>query len=77
MLPPAVRAGIDSYPRTVADLLDAGWPHRSRLRRAAVGHGVAFETWQSLAQQGLADTEAAQLIIGLISTADQAAADAG
>ena len=70
-LPPAIRTGIESYPRTIADVLDAGWPRRSRLRRAAIGHGVAFETWQSLAHEGLTDTEAAQLIIGLISTADQ------
>jgi AcrR family transcriptional regulator len=70
-LPPAIRTRIESYPRTVTDVLDAGWPHRSRLRRAAIGHAVAFETWRSLAHEGLTDTEAAQLIIGLISTADQ------
>jgi AcrR family transcriptional regulator len=70
-LPPAIRTRIESYPRTVTDVLDAGWPHRSRLRRAAIGHAVAFETWRSLAHEGLTDTEAAQLIIGLVSTADQ------
>jgi AcrR family transcriptional regulator len=70
MLPPPIRAGIESYPRVVADVLDAGWPRRSRLRRAAIGHGVAFETWQSLTREGLSDTEAAKLIIGLISTAE-------
>ena len=69
VLPPAVRTGIESYPRMIADVLDAGWPRRSRLRRAAIGHGVAFETWQSLSHQGLTDSEAAQLIIGLISAA--------
>jgi AcrR family transcriptional regulator len=71
VLPLAIRAGIQSYPPTVADVLDAGWPRRSRLRRAAIGHAVAFETWQSLAQEGLTDAEAAKLMIGLISTADQ------
>ena len=71
VLPQPIRAGIESYPRTVADVLDVGWPRRSRLRRAAIGHGVAFETWQSLAHQGLNDTEAAKLIIALISTAAQ------
>lgn len=70
VLPPAIRTGIESYPRTIAGVLDAGWPRRSRLRRAAIGHGVAFETWQSLAHEGLSDTEAAKLIIGLISTAE-------
>ncbi len=70
-LPRAIRTGIESYQRTIADVLDAGWARRSRLRRAAIGHAVAFETWQSLAHEDLTDTEAAQLIIGLISTADQ------
>jgi AcrR family transcriptional regulator len=70
-LPPAIRAGIESYPRTVADVLDAGWPRRCRLRRAAIGHAVAFETWRSLAHEGLSDVEAAKLIIGMISTAVQ------
>jgi AcrR family transcriptional regulator len=74
VLPPAIRAGIESYPRTVADVLEAGWPRRSRLRRAAIGHAVAFETWQSLAHEGLSDPEAAKLIIGMISTADQPSA---
>jgi AcrR family transcriptional regulator len=69
VLPAGIRTGIESYPRVVADVLDAGWHRRSRLRRAAIGHGVAFETWQSLAHEGLTDTEAAQLIIGLIKTA--------
>jgi hypothetical protein len=70
-LPPAIGKNIESYPRTVTDALDAGWPHRSRLRRAAIGHAVAFETWRSLAYEGLTDIEAAQLIIGLVSTADR------
>jgi AcrR family transcriptional regulator len=70
-LPPPIRAAIESYPRTVADVLDAGWPRRSRLRRAAIGHGVAFETWRSLAHEGLSDTEATRLIIGLVSAATQ------
>ena len=71
VLPAAIRSGIEAYPRTVAEVLDTGWPRRSRLRRAAIGHGVAFQTWQSLAHQGLTDTEAAQLIIGLIKTSEQ------
>ena len=60
VMPPAIRAGIESHPPTIADVLDAGWPHRSRLRRAAIGHGVAFETWQSLAHEGLSDAEAGE-----------------
>jgi AcrR family transcriptional regulator len=71
VLPVAIRTGIEAYPRTVAEVLDTGWPRPSRLRRAAIDHGVAFETWQSLAHQGLTDSETAQLIIGLITTAEQ------
>jgi AcrR family transcriptional regulator len=71
VLPDAIRTGIESYPRTVAAVLDTGWPRRSRLRSAAIGHGVAFQTWQSLAHQGLTDSEVAQLIIGLITTSEQ------
>jgi hypothetical protein len=37
---------------------------------AAIGHGVAFQTWQSLVHQGVTDSEAAQLIIRLITTAE-------
>jgi AcrR family transcriptional regulator len=66
-LPAAIRSGIESYPRAVVDALDAGWPKPSRLRRAAIGHAVAFETWQSLAHEGLTDTEAAELMIRLVS----------
>jgi len=69
VLPSPIRHGIESYPRTVADILDSAWPRRSRLRRAAIAHAVAFETWQSLAREGLSDGEVAKLIIGLISTA--------
>ena len=69
VLPLPIRNGIESYPRTVADILDSAWPRRSRLRRAAIAHAVAFETWQSLAREGLSDAEAAKLIIGFISTA--------
>ncbi|MGH3338066.1 MAG: hypothetical protein ACRDPL_04445, partial [Propionibacteriaceae bacterium] len=73
VLPVGIRTGIEAYPRTVAEVLDTGWPRPSRLRQAAIGHGVAFETWQSLAHQGLTDSETAQLIIGLITTAEQSA----
>ena len=71
VLPAAIRTGIESYPRTVAKALDAGWPRRSRLRRAAISHAVAFETWQSLAHQSLTDSEAAHLMMTLITTAAQ------
>ncbi len=69
VLPPAIRAGIASYPRAIADVLDAGWAEPSRLRRAAIGHAVAFETWRSLAHEGLTDTEAALLMTRLVFVA--------
>jgi AcrR family transcriptional regulator len=69
VLPSPIRDGISAYPRAAADILDSAWPRRSRLRRAAIAHAVAFESWQSLADQGLSDAEAAKLMIGLISAA--------
>src|SRR4029450_11101637 len=67
----AIRKAIEGYQATFAEVADAGWAHRSRLRRAAIGHAVAFDTWRSLAHEGLTDTEAARLIIGLIAAADR------
>jgi len=72
-----VRSGIESYPRTVADILDSAWPRPSGLRRAAIVHTTAFETWRSLAHEGLSDTEAAKLMVGLISTAAGARGSSG
>lgn len=69
VLPPAIRTAIDTYTRTVAETLDSAWPRTSRLRRAAIAHAVGFATWQSLAHEGLSDSEAAKLMNGLISTA--------
>jgi hypothetical protein len=69
VLPIPIRDGIRAYPQAVLDTLDSAWPRRSRLRRAAIAHAVAFESWQSLAHQSLSDAEAAKLMIGLVSTA--------
>jgi AcrR family transcriptional regulator len=66
VLPPAIRDGITAYPSSIADALNAGWPRKSRLRRAAIGHAVDFHTWRSLAHQGLTDTDAATLMTTLI-----------
>jgi hypothetical protein len=41
-----------------------------RRTRAALGHAVAFSTWQSLVrEQGLDDSEAAMLIGALVAAA--------
>jgi AcrR family transcriptional regulator len=70
VLPEPIRIGITSYPVAAAEVLDAGWPERSRLRRAAIGHAVAFETWRSLARAGLTDVEAARMMAQLVDRAD-------
>ena len=66
VLPPAIRDGIAAYPSAIVEALNVGWPRRSRLRRAAIGHAVEFHTWRSLAHQGLTDTDAAKLMTTLI-----------
>ena len=68
-LPPAIRTGIQSYPPDRRRRAGRRLAASITMRRAAIGHGVAFQTWQSLAHQGLNDAEATKLIIGLISTA--------
>jgi AcrR family transcriptional regulator len=69
VLPDPIRIGIASYPAAIVEVLDAAWPRRSRLRRAALGHAVAFETWRSLAREGLTDEEAARMMAQLVDRA--------
>jgi AcrR family transcriptional regulator len=62
---PALAAVADPAP-----YLDAMRDHllggrRGKLVRAALGHALAFSTWQSLAGQGLTDAQAARLMAGL------------
>jgi AcrR family transcriptional regulator len=63
------------YLEAVRDVLLAGRPVRGRARertRAAVGHAVAFTTWQSLVrQQGLGDRDAAELMLRTVAGAAQ------
>jgi AcrR family transcriptional regulator len=55
------------------EILMRGHPSRGRARarvRAAVGHALAYGTWRSLAlEQGLADAQAVDLMVRLISAA--------
>jgi AcrR family transcriptional regulator len=55
------------YLRSVADDLAQGWrtPNR-RLLRAAIRHAVAFDTWRSLAAQGLRPREGAGLMAAMV-----------
>ena len=50
--------------------LAAGWtdtPATQRLRMAAIGHAMAFETWRSLTGNGLSDAEAREVMVGFVS----------
>jgi AcrR family transcriptional regulator len=62
-----------AYMAAARDVLLAGRGLRGRARRrvqAAIGHALDFSTWRSLArEQGLADREAAELMIALVETA--------
>lgn len=70
-LPPQIAHNIASYPDQILVVLDAGWTGASnaRLRRAAIAHAIAFESWRSLTLSGLTDEEAAGLMVGLVLNA--------
>lgn len=74
---PSVRRtfrGFRDYTNTARETLMAG---RRRVRgharqrvRAAIGHALAFETWRSLVrEQGLDDSQAAELMCRLVAVA--------
>ena len=68
--------GVEAFLERMGELFAAlagGWPDdevTQRLRMAAIGHAMAFETWRSLTQTGLADTEAADLMVRFVATVD-------
>ena len=58
------------YMREVAGGLAAGWGvngDAQRLVRSAVGHALGFYTWSSLSEEGLANGEAVELMVGLVA----------
>jgi AcrR family transcriptional regulator len=66
----AVMVPYHSWFRELAGQLSAGWGatvHVQRRIRAAVGHGLRFESWRSLTDEGLTDSEAAALIRDMIA----------
>ena len=74
-------AGFHDYMDAARDVLMAGRGLRGHARKraqAAIGHALAFSTWQSLVhEQGLDEPEAVQLAMGLVAAAsarDRAAA---
>lgn len=72
---PAVKerfAGFHAFLGAIAEILLAGRGLRGNARRrtaAAIGHALAFATWQSLTGRGLSDQEAAALMTALVDTA--------
>jgi AcrR family transcriptional regulator len=68
-IPEMFRPGIVAFPLATVRVLEVGWPETSvaRLRSAAIGHAVGFETWRSLATQGLTDQESAKLMVRFVS----------
>ena len=68
-------AGFHQFVAGARDTLMAGRRVRGAARRrvqAALGHAVAFSTWQSLAQdQGLSDAQAAALMAILVAAATE------
>jgi AcrR family transcriptional regulator len=73
------KAGVEEFTEHMTGLfyaLAAGWvdsPDSQRLRMAAIGHAMAFETWRSLTGNGLSDAEASELMVGFVSTAGESA----
>ena len=68
-IPEIFRPNIVAFPSATVGVLEAGWPEPAdaRLRRAAIGHAVGFETWRSLAAQGLTDEDAAKLMVRFVA----------
>jgi AcrR family transcriptional regulator len=65
-----VMAPWREYMREVAGGLSAGWGvtgDGQRVVRSAVGHALGFYTWGSLADEGLTNGEAVDLMVGLVA----------
>ena len=75
-LPLVGTGGSEAFLERMGELfgaLVAGWPGDAgtqRLRMAAIGHAMAFETWRSLTQPGLSDAEAIDLMVRLVGDLD-------
>ena len=71
----AVVGGSEAFVERMTELFMAlaiGWPpdeRTQRVRMAAVGHAMSYETWKSLTDNGLADDEARDLMLGLVALA--------
>jgi AcrR family transcriptional regulator len=69
-LPARIASGIRAFPTAMRDVLDVGWPKGNAvIRRAAIAHAVAFETWRSLAREGLDHRQALDLMVTFVTNA--------
>ncbi len=69
---PTVRAAFSAFPGYLADAADVLLRGRRRTKRvrAAIGHALAFATWQSLTrEQELDDAQAAELMYRFVAAA--------
>jgi len=65
-------AFIDRMTELFSALAD-GWPGGAatqRVRMAAIGHAMSYETWRSLSDKGLSDAETSDLMLGLFTVVD-------
>ena len=63
-------AFLDRMTELFATLAE-GWPGEAdtqRLRMVAIGHAMSYETWRSLADKGLSDAEATDLMLHLVTS---------
>lgn len=81
-LPVVGIGGSEAFMERMGELFMAladGWPGDAatqRLRMAAIGHAMAYETWRSLTDKGLSDDETGDLMLQLVTGVD-AGLDAG
>ena len=69
-MPVRIATAIKAFPPAMRDALDVGWAGGGDpIRRAALGHAVAFDTWRSLTREGLDDDQAASLMVGFVTNA--------
>lgn len=74
-LVPAMRPAVERmggwFATALATILRGRRERGGRRRRveAAIGHALSFATWRSLRDQGLSDSEAVELMCGLVTLA--------
>ena len=70
---PGSPLGSPAFPPAMRDVLEVGWAtdggSGELLRRAALGHAVAFDTWRSLVHEGLDDDQVAELMVAFVTNA--------